>query len=41
MIYYPEDNIQQIGEFISANNDNKLVVCVRIGAIIVMTGKIH
>lgn len=28
MIYYPEDNIQQIGEFISANNDNKLVVCL-------------
>ena len=28
MIYYPEDNIQQTGEFISANNDNKLVVCL-------------
>ena len=28
MIYYPEDNVRQIGEFISTNNDNKLVVCL-------------
>ncbi|ENC0772265.1 thioredoxin family protein, partial [Shigella flexneri] len=28
MIYYPEDDIQQIGEFICTDNDNKLVVCL-------------